>query len=109
MKRQIVFGFTGALIVGVFLVMGACNKHSFEDTEFNQGVKTLFQHHGEGEAHGEGAHGEGKAHDSATGAHSKGEDGDKHVKGHGGEKHDDSKKELEEASKQPAKTQFPKK
>ncbi|NOY00753.1 MAG: hypothetical protein GXP30_13645, partial [Verrucomicrobia bacterium] len=96
-----------ALIVGVFLVMGACNKHSLEDTEFDKGVKTLYQPHGEGEHgddHGsEGAHGDAKGHDSDKGAHHKAKDGDKHDKGH------DAKKEHKEDLKQPAKSQFPKK
>lgn len=110
MKRQIVFGFTGALILGAFLAMGACNKHSFKDTEFDTGTQAVFKPHGgdHGDDHGsEGAHGEsdghGHEHDSDKGAHHKGEDGDKHDKSH------DSKKEHKEASKQPAKTLFPKK
>ena len=100
MKRQIVFGFTCALIVGVVMVMGACNKHSFEDTEFNTGVKTLYQQHGE-EGHGD-AHDGDKAHDSDKGGHDEKKSG-AHDAGH------KPKKEHKEASAQPAKTLFPKK
>ena len=120
MKRQIVFSFGSALILGVFLTMGACNKHNFEDTEFNTGTQVVFKPHGGGEHgddHGaEGGHGDSKGHDSDKGAHHKGHDGDKHDKDLDHDKHDkghdkghDEKNEHKEAHKQPAKSQFPKK
>ena len=116
MKRQIVFSFAGALILGVFLAMGACNKHNFKDTEFDKGTQAVFKPHGGGEHgddHGaEGGHGEAKGHDSDKKAHHEAKDGDKHDKDHDGDKDDkshDDKKEHKEAHKQPAKTLFPKK
>ena len=110
MKRQIIFGFTGALVLGVFLAMGACNKHNFKDTEFDTGTQAVFKPHGggdHGDDHGaEGGHGEGKGHDSDKDAHhkhDKGHDGDKHNKSH------DETKEHKDSHKQPAKTLFPQK
>lgn len=117
MKRQIVLGFTGALIVGVGLVMGACNKHNFEDTEYYTGVKTLYEkhhsggghesHEGAGGDHGHSAHPGHEDHKE----HKEGqpsEKADHHEKGHDG---DGKAEEHKESSVQPtkAKSLFPKK
>jgi len=118
MKRQIVLGFSVALIGGAFLVMGACNKHGFEDDEFNTGTQTLFQAHGEaghGDDHADG-HDDKGAHGGEKGHHSD-KDGNHEEKKSGG--HDDghksnktdghaSKKEHKAAA-QPAKSLLPKK
>jgi len=101
MKRQIVLGFSVVIIAGIYLTLGACNKHSLKGDEFNTGTKLLFQHHGEGE-HGDG-HGEGKGHDSDKGEHHEGRDAAKN------DKNQDSKKGHKEASTQPAKSLFPRK
>ena len=97
MKRQIVLGFTGALIAGVYLAIGACNGHSFKATEFETGVTKLYEHHGDA------GHGDGGGHDADKSDHHGDKDGDKHDKAH------DAKKGHKEASAQPAKTLFPRK
>jgi len=97
MKRQIVLGFTGALIVGVYLTLGACNEHSFKSNEFETGVTKLYPGHHGGEDHDSGekhADGEEKHHDKKT-------DSKHEEKGH------DAKKGHKEASAQSAKTLFP--
>ena len=99
MKRQIALGFTGALISGVYLALGACNGHSFKSTEHETGVTKLYSGHHAGEDHDSGenhADGEEKHHDKKTDS--------KH-----GEKGHDTEKEHKEASAQPAKTLFPRK
>jgi len=82
--------------------MGACNKHSFDDTEFDTGVKVLFQKHHDGGAHDEhskGGHDEKGHNDHAKSEHSE--------KGHEAHSKDDAKEDHKEA---PAKKSlFPKK
>jgi len=97
MKRQMIHGFAVALIVGVYLALGACNKHSLKSTEFETGVEKLFQHHGTA------GHGEGSGHDSDKGEHHGGEEGEKNDADH------DAKKGHKEASAEPAKSLFPRK
>jgi len=98
MKRQLVRGFTGALIVGAGLVLGACNKHSLVDGKFDKGVKNLYKHHGDDE------HGDGHGHEAEPGDH-KGHDGNK---GGGHDAQPAPKEAQPESSSQPAKTLFPK-
>lgn len=114
MKRQLLLGFTGALMVGVGVMLGACNKHSLEDGKFDKGVNNLYKHHGDGHGddhgddHGDG-HGHEAGHDDHQGHDS--EKGGKHDEGKGGG-HDGQaspKGAQGEASSQPAKTLFPKK
>lgn len=91
MKRQFVRGFTGALIAGVGLVLGACNKHSLADGKFDKGVKNLYKHHGDDE------HGDGHGHEAEPGDH----------EGHDGQA--TPKEAQPDSPSQPAKTLFPKK
>lgn len=115
MKRQKVLGFTGAMMVGTSLLLGACNKHSFEDGEFDKGVKKLYQeHHARGEAddHGKGhdsGHGDTHA-DPGKVAKAHGEKSDSHSKEAGEHKADEGKVHIKQAAaKKPAKSLFPKK
>jgi hypothetical protein len=107
MKRQLLLGFTGALMVGVGLVLGACNKHSLVDGKFDKGVKNLYKHHGDDE------HGDDHGHEAEPGDH-KGHDSDKggsHDGGKGGG-HDGQTTPngaQGQSPSPPAKTLFPKK
>ena len=98
MKRQIVLGFTGVLIVGVILVLGACNKHSYKTTEFETGIEKLYsKHHGGGDD------------SSEVYATEKGEHHGSKVETKHQEKGLGSEKKHDKAPSHPAKTLFPKK
>ncbi len=89
MKRQMFLGFSGALIVGTGLLLGACNKHSFEDSEFDTGVKTLYEkHHEGGDEHAVGS-GHGEKHEKGDGHK------DHAKKGHGEKGHHEGAKKAD--------------
>ncbi len=104
MKRQIFLGLTGAVIVGLGLALGACNKHSLKDGEFDKGVKNLYKHHGD-DAHGDG-HGHDHGDEAGHGDH-KGHDHGEH-KGHDHGDQEGQATPKETKQKAPAKTLFPK-